>query len=76
MDKSIEEAARRIEEALNQEPIEVMQLKLKLEISASKLFLALGWMMREGRVGLEPSEFGYKASLAEARNSSFHKCLP
>lgn len=68
MDKTIEETARRVEEMLaGQEAAqEVMMLKLRLEISASKFFLALGWMMREGKIVLEPSDYGYKIRLAES----------
>jgi len=50
--------------ARSQDSYEVMQLKLKLEISASKLFLTLGWMLREGKIALEPSEHGYRVRLA------------
>lgn len=39
---------------------EIMKLKLELGLSASKLFLTLGWLLREGRIELESSEYGYK----------------
>lgn len=67
MEKSIEEVAGRIEEAIaGGEPFEVMQLKLRLETSASKLFLALGWLLREGRIVLEPSDYGYRVQAVSA----------
>lgn len=36
------------------------QLKVSLALSNAKLFLALGWLMREEKITLEPLEKGYK----------------
>ena len=61
MQKTIEELTGRIEQELaSGESLEAMQLKLKLETAASNVFLALGWMLRDGRVELEASEHGYR----------------
>ncbi|MFC1521317.1 hypothetical protein ACFL6Y_02795 [Elusimicrobiota bacterium] len=47
---------------------EVMHLKLKLELSASKIFLALGWLVANGKIAIEPSEFGYRVSIGKLAN--------
>ncbi|MBI4063521.1 MAG: winged helix-turn-helix domain-containing protein [Elusimicrobia bacterium] len=66
MGQSIEEIAEKIRLILNSEgATETTHLKLKLELSASKLFLALGWMLKEGKVEMEASEYGYKVRLAK-----------
>ncbi|MBI2071019.1 MAG: hypothetical protein HYT79_10525 [Elusimicrobia bacterium] len=61
MNKEIQELTWRIEELLGEnQAVEVMHLKLKLEVAASRLFLALGWMLSESRVELLPSDYGYQ----------------
>ena len=63
----IEQTARQIESYLQKQPgqsLSAMHLKLALEISASKLFLALGWLLKEGRVELDKDEYGAVARLA------------
>ena len=36
------------------------QLKVSLGVSNAKLFLALGWLLREEKIAAEPLEKGYK----------------
>ncbi|GEM_PF-2501306 len=65
MTQDVEATALRIWQELLNNPgeggyREAMKLKMSLELSASKFFLALGWLLREGKVEIEPSEFGYK----------------
>ena len=66
--KEIEQTAREIEIYLHKQPgmsLSAMHLKLALEISASKLFLALGWLLREGRIELDKDEYGVVARCLE-----------
>ncbi|MEK6544120.1 MAG: winged helix-turn-helix domain-containing protein [Elusimicrobiota bacterium] len=62
MKEGIEAASARILEALRVTPsgeLETMQLKLQMGVSAGKLFMALGWLLKEGSIELTPSDFGY-----------------
>jgi hypothetical protein len=36
------------------------QLKVALAVNNSKLFLALGWLLREEKIVIEPLDKGYK----------------
>ena len=36
------------------------QLKVSFSVSNSKLFLALGWLLREEKIVIEPLDKGYK----------------
>lgn len=67
----IEEIAEQVLEHLIRQPgqsQEAMHLKLALEMSSSNLFLALGWLLREGRITLEKSEYGFMIRCQEAGN--------
>jgi uncharacterized membrane protein len=40
-------------------------LKLKLHLSSSSLYLALGWLAAQGKVSLYPKELNFRVVLAE-----------
>lgn len=40
-------------------------LKLKLHLSSSSLYLALGWLAAQGKVALYPKELNFRVVLAE-----------
>ncbi len=40
-------------------------LKLKLHLSSSALYLALGWLAAQGKVTLYPKELNFRVLLAE-----------
>lgn len=73
MFEDIELAATTVLDYLeNQSPAqdfqEIMKLKLAVGMSASKLYLALGWLARSGKVDLQASEYGYRCRVRESRN--------
>lgn len=40
-------------------------LKLKLHLSSSSLYLALGWLAAQGKVALYPKELNFRVMLTE-----------
>ena len=40
-------------------------LKLKLHLSSSSLYLALGWLAAQGKVSLHPKELNFRVLLTE-----------
>lgn len=65
MFEDIESAAKTVLDYLGNQSAsedfqEIMKLKISVGMSSSKLFLALGWLLREGKVDLQASEYGYK----------------
>ncbi|MBI4369107.1 MAG: hypothetical protein HY547_02640 [Elusimicrobia bacterium] len=70
-DEQIRELAGRLDQALAaaQEPVEVMRLKFQMEVASSKLYLVLGWMLRDERIRLIPSEYGYRVEMTRDSRS-------
>ena len=69
-DQSVRQTAERILAAVEAAPLSgnvkgltAWDLKLELKVSNSALFLALGWLVRDGKVSLEPHDFTFKVAL-------------
>jgi len=64
MNEKIGSAAGKIFEYLqNQGPTSSLKLKLSLKITSSELFLAVGWLCREGKAKILPHPEGYLVQL-------------
>lgn len=47
-------------------------LKLDLKLPNSALYLALGWLAREGKIALEPQDFTYRVSAVRRETTTTH----
>lgn len=60
----IASAAAKIEELLKQSPeLSSWDIKLKLKLSSSGLYLALGYLSSSGKIELLPEELNYRVRL-------------
>ncbi len=57
-------AASKIEEILNQnQELSSWDIKLKLKLSSSGLYLALGYLAASGKIDLQPEDLNYRVKI-------------
>jgi hypothetical protein len=62
-DESVASAAAKILEEAAKGEVTSWELKNRLRLSSSRLYLALGWLLGRGRIKLSPDELTYKVAL-------------
>ncbi|MBI4656374.1 MAG: winged helix-turn-helix domain-containing protein [Elusimicrobia bacterium] len=59
-------AAKIIEELKNQKGcMTSWDLKLKLHLSNSSIYIALGWLLNQNKIAVQPEDLTYKVKLTE-----------